>query len=94
MMKEIRRLNHIYATYSNLDEYDLSKLLNDFEGSVTCDQLLEYILDWLPKEYKEALEYFTVYEFKIYLEERYDIRFHERITYHCYISDEINKKSN
>ena len=90
-MKEIKRLNHIYIAYRKLDEYDLSNLLNEFKGSVMCDQLLEYILDWIPKEYKAVLSCFTIYEFKIYLEERYDIKFHERVTYHCYISDEIIK---
>ena len=91
-MKDIGKLKHIYTQYKNIDQIDLSSILNDLDiGTINDSQMYEYIYDWIPHDLRDDLEYFNKYELMIYLEARYGLKFRERIIYETYIDKEIEK---
>ena len=91
-MKDIKNLKHIYTQYKNLDQVDLSPVLNELDiGVIAASQLHEYIYDWIPHNLRDDLVYFSTYELTIYLEARYGLKFREHIIYETYIDKEIEK---
>ena len=55
-MKDIKKLKHIYTQYKNMDQIDLSSILNKLDiGTITDSQMYEYIYDWIPHDLRDDL---------------------------------------
>ena len=77
-----------------LDEYDLSKALNECVSNRWFDvgTIYEWIGTKSHPELEEILGEFSLYEFACYLAEKYHVRFDEVTAYYIYPDGPIQKQ--